>query len=501
MIRVVIFLIVLGAIALGANWFADHPGDITIAWQGYETHVSLLTGLLAFVVAVVALIILWSLVRLLLRAPRSMARASQSRRRAKGLAALSSGVVAVGAGDSRAAERHVRDAERLMPQEPLTLLLKAQSAQLAGDRATAEAAFTEMLKNPETRTLGLRGLHVEARRRGDHEAAYKYASEAQKIAPLAWAGHATLQHHAGSHDWDAALAAVERNAAARIIDATAADRQRAVLKTALALEKAEREPDAAFGLARDANRLAPDLVPAAALAGRLTARQGDLTRAMRIIETAWKTCAHPDLAQAYLGVRLGDSARDRLNRARELGQWALEDQEGNITVGRAALQARDADLARRVMAPVLAPNSPLGRPTVRACLLMADIEEFSGAPGKVREWLSRASVAARDPAWVADGIAADEWAPVSPTSGRLDAFVWTKPPAHLTALPPPPITPPTDHGDAEEAPPPGPLKLAAGGTRTPTAGNGKDHDADRSPSEKKAGFIPAPSGAPPPAAA
>ncbi|MDP3319479.1 MAG: hypothetical protein Q8S58_10145, partial [Bosea sp. (in: a-proteobacteria)] len=50
---------------------------------------------------------------------------------------------------------------------------------------------------------------------------------------------------------------------------------------------------------------------------------------------------------------------------------------------------------------------------------------------RVREWLARATRAPRDAAWVADGLISDHWMPVSPISGRLDAFVWTVPPATL----------------------------------------------------------------------
>jgi HemY protein len=72
-------------------------------------------------------------------------------------------------------------------------------------------------------------------------------------------------------------------------------------------------------------------------------------------------------------------------------------------------------------------------PTVRACLLMADIEQAEhGSTGQVREWLARAARSPRDPVWIADGVVSDHWAPVSPVTGRLDAFVWQAPPDVLT---------------------------------------------------------------------
>ena len=59
---------------------------------------------------------------------------------------------------------------------------------------------------------------------------------------------------------------------------------------------------------------------------------------------------------------------------------------------------------------------------------MAEIEQReSGDEGRAREWMARALHAARDPAWTADGFVSDRWMPVSPVSGRLDAFQWKVP--------------------------------------------------------------------------
>ena len=51
--------------------------------------------------------------------------------------------------------------------------------------------------------------------------------------------------------------------------------------------------------------------------------------------------------------------------------------------------------------------------------------------------------ARHDPAWTADGYVSDRWRPVSPVSGRLDAFQWQTPVAAL----------PSDKGAAIEASP------------------------------------------------
>jgi HemY protein len=337
-------------------------------------------------------------------------------------------MVAIGAGDPVAAGRHAVDARRYAGNEPLTLLLEAQAAQLSGDRGRAEAAFKAMLDKPETRVLGLRGLFVEAKRRGDMAAARAFADDAVRRSPsLAWANDALLDFHTNAGDWQAARTAVERRAALRLADKADAKRQRAVLLAAEALEARGNAPEKALAAALEAVKLAPGLTPAAALAGRMLAERGDVRKAVKLLEAAWKEVSHPDIAAAYLDVRPGDSAQDRLARATTLAKLRPADPEGVLALAGAAIHARDFAKARSTLKPLLA-----GGASVRACLLMAELEEAEhGAAGRVREWLARATRAPRDAAWVADGLVSDHWMPVSPISGRLDAFVWTVPPATL----------------------------------------------------------------------
>jgi HemY protein len=429
MIRILAFFAVVAAIAFGLAWLAERPGDIVLTWQGYRIETSLLVGLGVVFLSAIIIAIIWTILRFIFRIPSLMALARKARRRNKGYAALSRGILAAGAGDVRLARKSANEASRHLPEEPLSLLLRAQAAQLSQDRAAAEAAFNEMMTRPETRLLGLRGLHNEARRRGDHDAAHHYASQAHRIAPLPWAGTAVLEHHASRAGWEDALAAVDSNLKAHAIDAQTAERQRAVLETAIALERQATDPVGALALARRALRRRPDLIPAVALASRLFARSGNIRKASAVVERAWQNMPHPDLAAAYLDVRPGDSSGDRLERARRLFRLKQDSAEGRIALARAALAARDFKTAREAMAPLVAPGE---RPTSRMCLLMAEIEEAQhGDTGIVREWLARGSRAPRDAAWVADGIISSQWAPISPVTGKLDAFEWRQPDERL----------------------------------------------------------------------
>jgi HemY protein len=467
MIRLLLFLAALALAAYGLTWLAENPGQVALTWRGVEYDVSLMVALGVVAGLAILLSLAWGIIRVVFRLPSLVSLAAKARRREKGYAALSRGMVAVGSGDARAASRHAAEARKALGDEPLAKLLRAQAAQLAGDRAGAAAAFREMLDHPQTHALGLRGLHIEARRSGDHEAALQYAMRAHRHAALPWAGQAVLDDRAAHGDWAGALAIVESNAAAKLIDKPTANRWRAVLETAMAQQLAERDAKAALALAQEACALAPGLVPAAALCGRLTAVHGDYRRASKIIEAAYRQTPHPDLAAVYLRLRPGDSAADRLARARALARLAPFDSESQIAVGRAALEARDLAAARAALAPLLAPGAPNGRPSARVCLLMADVEEAAGAEGATREWLARAARAPRDRAWVADGVISDRWAPVSP-SGALDAFVWRTPEERLSA-PEPPVAPAPTPAEPPALVASSPVESAKPPTPTPAA--------------------------------
>ena len=159
-------------------WFADRPGALTVTWLGYEIRTSFMLGLAAIILLVAALMFVLSLVRGLLGMPGMVSDFFRSRRQMRGMEALTKGVVAAGAGDAVAAARYSAQANRILANEPLAQLLKAQAAQLSGDQGTVRRVFDSMLQDTETEALGLRGLFVQARQEGDLEQARAYAERA-----------------------------------------------------------------------------------------------------------------------------------------------------------------------------------------------------------------------------------------------------------------------------------------------------------------------------------
>jgi HemY protein len=424
MSKVVVFLIVAALLALGLGWFADRPGELAITWLGYRIETSVLVGVFAVALLAAFFVFVWSVYRAILHSPEHVSLLLRHRRSARGYLAISRGLIAIGAGDVRTAQLSASEAARLAPDDPLTLLLGAQSAQLTGDRVAAERAFRALAGRADTRQLGLRGLYVEAQRRNDTAAARRFAEEAASSAPGAsWASQAVLEDKSAAGDWIAALDLLERMRGS--LDKATYRRQRAVLLTARALTLENSDRDAARVLAIEAAKLAPDLVPAVALGGRLLGEQRSFRKAAKILEAAWIAGPHPDIAAAYGNLRSGDSARERRVRIRRLVDKGPEHVEGALALAQASLDVGDCADARAALARYAQ------APTQRVASMMAAIAEAEGDIGRSREWLSRAMRAAPDPAWTADGVISENWLPVSPVTGRLDAFQWKQPLAEI----------------------------------------------------------------------
>jgi HemY protein len=426
--RIILFLVLIALAAAGAAWVADQSGGIALTWRGWRVETSLPVFALALGITIVAAMLVWSTLSALWRTPGRVRHARRERRLARGRHAITHGLLAIGHGDSVSARAHADVARRHAAHDPLSLLLHAQSAQLEGDREGAKAAFRAMAEREDTRLLGLRGLFIEAQRADDPVSAVMIAEEAVKLSSgSTWASQAVLGFRCAKGDWSGALSILDNNLASGLIDKSVWRRQRGVLLTARALELETIDRDLSRDSVMEAVKLAPTLVPAAVLASKYESEAHQVRRAMRIVEAAWLAQPHPDLAEAYAHVRLGDAARQRLVRVETLAAKAPGHIEGALAVARAAIDASEFVRAREALAPFVA------GPTQRVAMLMAEIERTEhGDSGRARAWTLRAVRARHDPVWTADGYVSDRWRPVSPVSGRLDAFQWQTP---LAALP------------------------------------------------------------------
>nr|WP_316656744.1 heme biosynthesis protein HemY [uncultured Gellertiella sp.] len=423
MIRIISFAVLVLAAAWGFSWLADRPGQMMILWQGQRIEMSLMVAVSLFAAGFVLVLLVWWLLRTLWTSPRIASRYFRARKRDRGYQALSTGLIAAGAGNALLAARMAERTRGLLSadQEPLIHLLEAQTALIQGKYDSARLTFEAMAEDPETRELGLRGLYMEARRLGADEAAEHYAMQAVEKAPyLPWASQAALEYRTRAGDYEEALRLLGRQKASGSTGGQNIEREKAVLLTARAAQKLNSDPKAARDDAQAALKLAPQLVPAAIIAARTWFREDNLRRGSVLLEQVWKAEPHPEIAEAYIRARSGDTALDRLKRAEKLENLQPGNPVALAATAQAALDARLFDKARDKAEAALKSD-----PREGILLLLADIEEAeTGDQARVRHYLSAALRAPRDPSWIADGISSPHWQPISPVSGEIGAFRW-----------------------------------------------------------------------------
>jgi HemY protein len=426
-------LVVIAALVAVAVYFTDHPGRVSILWQGWQVETSV--GVLAAAALLLALAVaaLLRLFRLVLGSPRRYRHWRQERRRRAGYRALSQGMVAVAAGEAEEARRYARRAGALLADPPLTLLLSAQAAQLGGDESAAGKFFTAMLERPETEFLGLRGLLNQALRAAEHGTALQLAERARRLRPnTRWVTESLFDLEIRERRWEAALDTLARMIKQGVVPADRGRRRRGVILYELSRAAiAEGDRRRAARLAAQAQGLTPDLAGPAAHHAQLLLEDGRAGPAAKAVERAWRTAPGPELAQIYETIHRDAPPLARLKRFERLAAQNPAARETHLALAEAALAAQLWGEARRRLEQALRDPGDAG-PTRRLCLLMARLDEAEHQDfARVREWLDRAVEAPPDPCYVCTDCGGEslEWRSLCPHCSKFDTLSWRAPAA------------------------------------------------------------------------
>ena len=160
----------------------------------------------------------------------------------------------------------------------------------------------------------------------------------------------------------------------------------------------------------EANRLSPDLIPAAVIAANALTDKGDRKAATRVLKKAWEAQPHPDLAAAFAAIEPEEGPEDRLGRFKVLLAIRPQDEETRLTRAELLLAAKDFTGARESLGSLADDH-----PTQRTLAILAAAERGAGADeATVRGILARALTASRGPQWCCDKCSAvqESWQPI-----------------------------------------------------------------------------------------
>lgn len=424
--RLLAFLLLTGLAVAGAVWLADHPGEVTIRWQGWriDTTVPVLLAFLA--VLLVALSVLNRLVRTVFGAPGRWFESRRVGRQHKGYAALADGLAAAASGDALRAGKLARKADRLLCDPAVTGLLTAQAARLSGDDDQLRDRYRTMIGRKETAFLGHKGLAELALKSGDRDTARAEAGQAFLLQPGAegLAGMLLdLQVEAGA--WAEAeqvlRAARRRNA----LPAADLARRRALILLGRAEEALRAGNEAqALDWALDARDADPLFIPAIALAADLLRRRGKGRKAASLLKAAFKATPHPLLIAGWQALGEGENALERVKRVQELVQANPASPDGHVALAEVSLAAQLWGQARTHLLKALEQ-----RPTRAVFQLLARVErEERKDEAAATAWILKSGTdSVPEPSWTCGGCGhhTPDFAVSCPACGAAGRLEWT----------------------------------------------------------------------------
>ncbi|MCB9945409.1 MAG: hypothetical protein H6851_17540 [Geminicoccaceae bacterium] len=426
MIRLAVILALWTVLGIVGAWLAD-SGIVAISWRDYDIriHGGLLVGMMLLVI--VGIIFIFELIHWLVGLPARHRERKRHRRQMTGYQALSNGMIAAAAGDAVAASQFGRQAARLLDDEPATLLLAAQTAQLEGKDDVAQLKFKTMLEEPETRFLGLRGLLADAVNRGAYQEALALAREAYSLRPSTpWVLTTLFDLLTRSEQWAEAMNVVNQIGRLKLFHKDEVQRRRALLHHMMAEEALDNDRlEDALVYARDANRRFPRFAPATVLAATVSAALGRKGQARRLLERAWELSPHPEFADAYARLEDNEEPKARLKRFEQLERLQPKHALTHVVMAELAMAAGEWKTAKHHLDDALERD-----PTAGVYRLYADFERASGGGNeKARSWLAKTLDAQPDDCWVCEdsGEVLPEWQLYGPT-GRFDSVQWHRPP-------------------------------------------------------------------------
>lgn len=442
LVKLLLFVALIAALALAAGALMETSGGIRIAFAGWEftlgplqTAVAALVLLCLVWLALKAIALIVAVLRFLNGDETALSRYFDRNRERRGFEAMADGMMAVASGEGRLALSKAAKAERLLGRPELTNLLQAQAAEVAGDTRAAQEAYKKLLGDERTRFVGVRGIMKQKLAEGDTATALKLAEKAFALKPKhEETQDILLRLQAGEGDWKGARATLGAKLRAGALPRDVFRRRDALL----ALGEAKAVVDEGSSIeareaAIEANRLSPDLIPAAAMAARSYIAQGKPRHATRVLKKAWEAQPHPDLAAAFAEIEPNESPSARIKRFRALTSLKPEHEETRLLLAELNIAAEDFPAARRALGDLA-----VSHPTQRTLTVMAAIERGEGADDAVvRGYLARALTASRGPQWVCETCSNIEakWVPVCDNCGGFDTLSWREPAEREVTLP------------------------------------------------------------------
>jgi HemY protein len=399
-----------------------YPGDVVLRWFGYRIDMAIplfLSGLFLLLAAVTLIHTFW---RRFWEIPKNYIDFLQKRRQQKGEALLVESLTAIAALQPEEAQSSVELAKILIPSHPLTVFVAAQSAHMLKDSAKATDYFTQMLKDPTLKFLGLRGLILQAKEHHEWLQVEKLLKQALSLRPDSpWVQNEILHNQLE----------LTKNGQDQVISTYSVHRHLPKIswqkhQASMAWLKAERhknDPDLYKELclkAHDHDRANP--VYAATLA-EIFFKEKNTSRAQGILENTYEAAPHRLLMETWCMFHKSTPPLQQYKTLEKLTKSHGRHPETLWVLANAALKAELWGQCREFLSQLLVYGE-----SQTLCTLMAQLEEAEYPENRhlAHQWWQKAASAPRQEYWACNRCHThyDKWQVICSVCSSIHTVEW-----------------------------------------------------------------------------
>jgi len=334
------------------------------------------------------------------------------------------GMVALANKDFKKVISETKNVDKSFQNKSLGLLLRSEMLKIEKKFHDLYEVYEEMLNDPNTKLLGLRGLMEENLRTQDYHHAFIYGEKLFAINPNIDKLYDTLINIIGrTKNWQKLLEINEKSLKKKIISKNIYLTNKSIAFYEIAKIKKDSSIEESISLVEKAIKFRENFIPYLCFYVDLLINTNNAEKAKKVLKKSWSSSPHPELK-----IEIKKLASKMKISLQELSKFITTNTynhpESKKLLAESFIQNEKWDEARNTIKSLLE-----HKPEKEICLLMAKIEEgISGDPQKINSWISRSNLGKEKKIWICQisGITQNEWSSVS-SSGHFNSLKWQYP--------------------------------------------------------------------------
>ena len=424
MIKLFIIFIQLALLVFLASVIVNYSFPIAITFN--EIILSTSTSIIIFLIIAIIFLLLF-VQRIIFFFKQRFFRFKFNRQKSnyeKGYYAFTQGMIALANKDYRRAIQENKKVSHYLKDESLNLLLKSETLKIEKKFNELEKVYETMLKNENTKILGLKGLMTQNLYAQDYHHAFIYGeklfNQNHQIDKL----YDTLVNIISkTNNWQKLIQINEKAFKFKLINKEVYYINKSIALYEISKIKMYSEISESINLIEKALKLKQYFAPYVFLYVDLLIEDNKFSKAKKFLQKAWLNSPHPDFKTKIKS----------LSNKMKISYFQLADYitgstkslpQSKILMAESLIDKQKWIEAKNQLTSLLE-----HKPSKEVCLLMSIIEAGdSNDPQKINSWVSRSNFGELNNIWICrfSNVSEEKWSSVS-KAGYFNSLVWKKP--------------------------------------------------------------------------